>query len=80
MIQKDDPVSIIFQEMRMGIDEHNRGFSADEEYLHARILRVEKAVKGYHASRGRRWISLPEIEERLRRVEQHLKLPPNQSH
>ena len=76
MSQKDDPVFIIFQEMRMGIDEHNRGVSAVEEYLHARILRVEKAVKGYHASRGQHWASLLSIEERLRRVEQHLKLPP----
>lgn len=75
MIQKDDPVSIIFHEMRVGIDEQKRGVSADEEHLYARLSRVNKAMKDYHASRGQQWASLSNIEERLRRVEQHLNLP-----
>ena len=80
MIQKDHPVSIVIHEMRMGIDEYHRGVLADEEYLHARILRVNKAVKDYHAARGWHWASLTDIHERLRRVERHLKLPPSESH
>ena len=80
MIQKDDPISIIFHEMRVGIDEQKRGVSADEEHLYARLSRVNKAVKDYYASRGQQWASLSNIEQRLRHVEQHLNLPPAESY
>ena len=75
MSKLENPISIIRKELRASVDEHHASICRDEEFLLARISKIDLAVKRYHASKGRQWVSFTEFEERLRRVEQHLKLP-----
>lgn len=51
-----------------------------EKRLSERIAHLNRAVMEYHSSTIGHGILISEFEERLRRVEQHLKLPPNESH
>jgi hypothetical protein len=53
---------------------------ASEKRLSERINHLNRAVMEYHSSAVGHGLLFTEIEERLRRVEQHLKLPPSESH
>jgi hypothetical protein len=51
-----------------------------EKRLSERINHVNRAVMEYHSSTIGHGVLYSDIDERLRRVEQHLKLPPSESH
>ncbi len=51
-----------------------------EKRLSDRIAHLNRAVLEYHSSAVGHGVLISEFEERLSRVEQHLKLPPNESH
>ena len=51
-----------------------------EQRLSERINHLNRAVMEYHSSAVGHGVLISEFEERLRRVEQHLKLPPTESH
>jgi hypothetical protein len=51
-----------------------------EKRLSDRIAYLNRAVMEYHSSAVGHGVLFSEIDERLRRVEQHLKLPPNEAH
>lgn len=51
-----------------------------EQRLSDRITHLNRAVMEYHSSAVGHGILFSEIDERLRRVEQHLKLTPSESH
>lgn len=51
-----------------------------EKRLSDRITHLNRAVMEYHSSAVGHGILFSEIDERLRRVEQHLKLSPSESH
>ena len=51
-----------------------------EQRLSERINHLNRAVMEYHSSAVGHGVLMSEFEERLRRVEQHLKLPPSESH
>ncbi len=51
-----------------------------EQRLSERISHLNRAVMEYHSSTIGHGVLITEFEERLRRVEQHLKLPPTESH
>jgi hypothetical protein len=51
-----------------------------EKRLSDRIAYLNRAVMEYHSSAVGHGVLFSEIDERLRRVEQHLKLPPNDAH
>jgi len=53
---------------------------ASEKRLSERINHLNRAVIEYHSSTIGHGVLYSEIDERLRRVEQHLKLPPTESH
>lgn len=51
-----------------------------EQRLGERISHLNRAVMEYHSSAVGHGVLISEFEERLRRVEQHLKLSPGESH
>lgn len=51
-----------------------------EKRLSDRIAHLNRAVMEYHSSAVGHGVLISEFEERLRRVEEHLKLPPVESH
>ena len=51
-----------------------------EKRLSDRIAHLNRAVMEYHSSTIGHGVLISEFEERLQRVEQHLKLPPSESH
>ncbi len=51
-----------------------------EKRLSDRIAHLNRAVLEYHSSAVGHGVLISEFEERLSRVEQHLKLPPHESH
>jgi hypothetical protein len=51
-----------------------------EKRLGDRINHLNRAVMEYHSSAVGHGLLFSEIDERLRRVEEHLKLPPLESH
>jgi hypothetical protein len=51
-----------------------------EKRLSDRIAYLNRAVMEYHSSAVGHDVLFSEIDERLRRVEEHLKLPPNEAH
>jgi hypothetical protein len=51
-----------------------------EKRLGDRISHLNRAVVEYHSSAVGHGILISEFEDRLRRVEQHLKLTPSESH
>ncbi len=51
-----------------------------EQRLGERITHLNRAVMEYHSSAVGHGVLIGEFEERLRRVEQHLKLPPSEPH
>jgi septal ring factor EnvC (AmiA/AmiB activator) len=51
-----------------------------EKRLGDRIAHLNRAVMEYHPSAVGHDVLISEFEERLRRVEQHLKLPPTETH
>lgn len=51
-----------------------------EQRLSERISHLNRAVMEYHSSAVGHGVLIGEFEERLRRVEQHLKLSPGESH
>jgi hypothetical protein len=51
-----------------------------EKRLSERIAHLNRAVMEYHSSAVGHGVLIGEFEERLRRVEEHLKLPPQESH
>lgn len=51
-----------------------------EQRLGERISHLNRAVMEYHSSAVGHGVLIGEFEERLRRVEQHLKLSPGESH
>ena len=51
-----------------------------EKRLGDRIAHLNRAVMEYHSSAVGHGVLISEFEERLRRVEQHLKLPPTETH
>jgi hypothetical protein len=55
-------------------------FMTMEKRLGDRISHLNRAVMEYHSSTIGHGLLYTEIEERLRRVEQHLKLSPTESH
>jgi hypothetical protein len=76
MSESDSPVSVILREMCADLSERHAGISLDEQRLRERIAVLEHAVRAY---RSPAFIH-SKLEERLRRVEQHLKLPLSESH
>jgi len=54
--------------------------AASEKRLSDRITHLQRAVMEYHSSTIGHGLLYSEIDERLRRVEQHLKLPPGEEH
>jgi hypothetical protein len=55
-------------------------FMTVEKRLSDRINHLNRAVMEHHSSAVGHGVLFSEIDERLRRVEQHLKLPPNDAH
>jgi hypothetical protein len=55
-------------------------FLTFEKRLKERVARLNRAAVEYHSSTLGHGALLSEIDERLRRVEQHLKLPPHRAH
>jgi hypothetical protein len=55
-------------------------FITVEQRLGDRIAHLNRAVMEYHSSTIGHGVLYTEIDERLRRVEQHLKLTPSESH
>ena len=51
-----------------------------EKRLSDRISHVNSAVVQYHSTTVGHGVLIGELDERLRRVEQHLKLPPTEQH
>ena len=51
-----------------------------EKRLGERITHLNRAVMEYHSSTIGHGMLITEFEERLQRVEQHLKLPPHEAH
>ncbi len=51
-----------------------------EKRLGERITHLNRAVMEYHSSTIGHGVLITEFEERLQRVEQHLKLPPHEAH
>lgn len=51
-----------------------------EKRLSERINHLNRAVMEYHSSTIGHGVLITEFEERLQRVEQHLKLPPHEAH
>ncbi len=51
-----------------------------EQRLGERITHLNRAVMEYHSSAVGHGVLISEFEERLRRVEQHLKLSPSEPH
>jgi phage shock protein A len=51
-----------------------------EKRLGDRIAHLNRAVMEYHSSTIGHGVLFSEVEERLRKVEQHLKLPPHEAH
>ena len=51
-----------------------------EKRLGDRISHLNRAVMEYHSSAVGHGVLISEFEDRLRRVEQHLKIPPLESH
>jgi hypothetical protein len=51
-----------------------------EKRLGDRIAHLNRAVMEYHSSAVGHGVLISEFEDRLRRVEQHLKLPPSEPH
>jgi hypothetical protein len=51
-----------------------------EKRLSERITHLNRAVMEYHSSAVGHGMLISEFEERLLRVEQHLKLPPHEAH
>jgi hypothetical protein len=51
-----------------------------EKRLSERISHLNRAVMEYHSSAVGHGVLIGEFEERLRRVEEHLNLPPHESH
>jgi hypothetical protein len=51
-----------------------------EQRLSERISHLNRAVMEYHSSTIGHGVLISEFEERLRRVEHHLKLSPGESH
>ena len=54
--------------------------SNSEKRVTERINHLNRAVMEYHSSAIGHGLLISEFEERLRRVEDHLKLPPTESH
>ena len=53
---------------------------ASEKRLGDRINHLNRAVIEYHSSAVGHGLLIGEFEDRLRRVEEHLKLPPHEGH
>lgn len=51
-----------------------------DKRLTDRITHLNRAVVEYHSSAVGHGVLISEFEERLSRVEQHLKLPPHEAH
>ena len=51
-----------------------------EKRLSEQIVGLRRAVVEYHSSAVGHGVLISEFEERLRRVEQHLNLPPVETH
>ena len=51
-----------------------------EGRLNERFNHLNRSVIGYHSSVVGHGLLISEFEDRLRRVEEHLKLPPTESH
>jgi hypothetical protein len=51
-----------------------------EKRLTERVNHLNRAVMQYHSSAVGHGVLISEFEERLLRVEQHLKLPPHETH
>jgi hypothetical protein len=51
-----------------------------DKHLTDRITHLNRAVVEYHSSAFGPGVLISELEERLSRVEQHLKLPPHEAH
>ncbi len=51
-----------------------------EKRMSEQIVGLRRAVMEYHSSAIGHGILISELEERLRRVEQHLNLPPAEAH
>ena len=54
--------------------------TALEKRLSEQIVGLRRAVMEYHSSTIGHGVLITELEERLRRVEQHLNLPPIKTH
>ncbi len=55
-------------------------FASLEKRLSDQISGLRRAVMEYHSSAIGHGVLISEFEERLRRVEQHLNLPPSETH
>jgi uncharacterized membrane-anchored protein len=79
MATKDDVV-----EVRSEVKSLRADVAADlmtlEKRLSDRIAYLNRAVMEYHSSAVGHGMLISEFEERLLRVEQHLKLPPHEAH
>lgn len=51
-----------------------------EKRMSEQIVGLRRAVMEYHSSAIGHGILISELEERIRRVEQHLNLPPGEAH
>ena len=80
MNERSDPISTILRELRADISERQLGAVLDDAQLHDRISRLNKAVIDYDSSMFGHGASLSDLELRLRRTEDHLKLPPTELH
>ena len=76
MNEPSDPISTILRELRADISERQHGTVLDYTQLQDRISRLNKAVKDYDIATIGHGAMIGDFEERLRRVEQHLNLPP----
>jgi hypothetical protein len=79
MATKDD-LSEVRSEMRSLRADVASDLMALEKRLSEQIVGLRRAVMEYHSSAIGHGVLISEFEERLRRVEQHLNLPPVEAH
>ncbi len=79
MATKDD-IADVRSEMHSLRADVASDFLSLEKRLSEQIVGLRRAVVEYHSSAVGHGVLISEFEERLRRVEQHLNLPPVETH
>lgn len=77
---KADPVSIVRREIEAANIESLSGVVLSDEAVNRRAEIIFQAAREYYSLRKPAVSKISDLEDRLRRVEDHLKLPPVEPH